>query len=128
MTTENTTTGVVKGFGNNPLVAACRFTPSGSATQTLTHSFGILSVTRTGAGAWTVQLAPELRGAPFFPRIEVVEDDTTNYHWVDVTTITESTGQFTCRHRTQVYASVASAPTASDTVDQIQIFVFGVRQ
>jgi hypothetical protein len=124
---ENTSRGNVKGFGFVPVVAACRFVPTGSnGPMTMTHSFGVTSVVRTGAGLWTVTLDEGL-GRAIFPTVQAIFADVTNYHVVAVTGINETAGTFTISHRTSTFATFVSGPAAlSDTADGFNIIVYGV--
>lgn len=108
-------------YGPRMEVAYARWAPSGSATQTLTEAHGVRGVARSGAGAWTVTLDSGCAGLIAF--IQHVEDDTTHFHFAEVTATSASAGTFTARHRSVTYASVASGPSASDTVDQIEVLV-----
>lgn len=112
----------LRAFGPpNSEFAYARWAPSGSATQTLTEAHGVKSITRSGAGAWTVTMAGACEAMVAF--IAHVENDTTHYHFAEITATNASAGTFTARHRSVAYASVASGPTASDTVDQIEVLV-----
>lgn len=112
----------ISASGPRVTIAYARFTPAASpATQTLTEAQGIRSVVRTGAGAWTVTLAGACEAMLVFTNY--IENDTTNYHFVEPTGTTPSSGTCTVRHGTMTYANVASGWTASDTVDEIEILV-----
>lgn len=108
-------------FGPKTEFAYVRWAPSGSATQTLTEAHGVTGVARTGAGAWTITLSSACEEV--IPLIAYVENDTTTYHFAEVTATSASAGTVTARHRSVAYASVASGPSASDTVDQIEVLV-----
>jgi hypothetical protein len=108
-------------FGPRAEFAYARWTPSGDATQTLTEAHGIKSVARTGAGAWTATLDGACEA--MLVLIAYVENDTTHYHVVDVASTNAAAGTFTARHRSVAYASVASGPSSSDSVDQIEVLV-----
>ena len=97
-----------------------RWAPSGDTTQTLTESSGISSVTRSNAGIYTVNLS-EAPVAICEATISYIENDTTNYHFAEVTAISAANKTVSVRHRTCTFANVASAPTASDTVDQLVV-------
>lgn len=121
---ELTSKGIVKGFGFNPVIAFVRFTSNGTnGLQTLTDSLGVTSVTRTGAGAWTVQLSEGLTVAAVIPT-GVYSD--ANYHELNVTTYNAS-GSFTLTHRTVAYGSIAS-PVANDTtgVTSFSLIIYGI--
>lgn len=57
------------------------------------------------------------------PIVGFVENDTTHWHEVQVTAISDSARTVTVRHRSVAYASFA-APSVSDTVDAITLTVF----
>jgi hypothetical protein len=111
----------LRSFGPKTEWAYARWAPNGDATQTLTEAHGVRSVARTGAGAWTVTLDSACEA--MLVLVAYVENDTTHYHFVDVTATNAAAGTFTARHRSVAYASVASGPSASDTVDQIEVLV-----
>lgn len=98
----------------------CRWVPSGSALQTLAESFGVISVTRNNAGDWTALLAPGCIDITAWAAY--VENDTTHYHFAEVSAINQATRQVSIRHRSVAFASVASGPALSDTVDQMALF------
>jgi hypothetical protein len=123
---ENTSRGNVKGFGFVPVVAACRFIPQGSnGACVLTHAFGVTSVVRTGAGAYTVTL-DEGRGRAVFPQATAMPSDA-NYHEVNITAVNETAGTFTLVHKTGTFASMTGT-AASDTgaTGGINVLVYGV--
>lgn len=116
--------GPAKAYGNG-VIAWARFAPSGSAAQTLADSFGIKSITRTGAGTWTVALAEKPAG--FVVIVQEVENDATNLHYCRSDSHDYNAGTFVATHRTAAYGSLASL-ALSDTVDQIQILVMSREQ
>jgi uncharacterized protein YlxP (DUF503 family) len=113
--------GELRGFGPKCEIAYARWAPSASAAQTLTEAQGITGIARTGAGAYTVTLSSPCEAMVAF--ISYIENDTTHYHVADVAATSASAGTFTVRHRSVAYASVASGPTSSDTVDQLEVLV-----
>jgi hypothetical protein len=102
-------------------VAHVRWTPSASATQTLTEAHGVLTVTRSGAGAYVVNLREPCKSLVAI--VQVVENDTTLYHVARVESSSASAGTVTLSHKSVAFASVASGPTASDTVDELQVII-----
>lgn len=113
----------VWGMGPDVRVARCRFTPAGSGTsETLTEAAGITRVARGGAGAWTGYLA-DTKVKDMEVIVTHIENDTTLFHFTRPETIDVATGSFTFSHKSVAYASVASGPSASDTVDQMQVVV-----
>lgn len=111
----------MRSFGPKSEIAYARWAPSADATQTMTEAHGVRSVARSGAGAWTVTLSSPCEA--MLALIAYVENDTTHYHFAEVTATNAAAGTFTARHRSVAYASVASGPSASDTVDQIEVLV-----
>ncbi len=111
----------LRAFGPKTEIAYARWAPSGSAAQTLTEAHGVRSVARSGAGAWTITLAGACEA--MVALIAYVENDTTKYHFAEITATDAAAGTITARHRDVAYASVASGPAASDTVDQIEVLV-----
>lgn len=79
------------------------------------------SVTRTGAGAWTIQLSDEES-----PSIEAwcqcTDNGTTHYHFLEVEEVDQANHTIKVRHRSCAFADVATGPTASDTVDEVAVF------
>ncbi len=109
--------------GVSGCIAAVRFTPGASqAAIVVQESWGVQSITRTGAGAYDIKLLGKFRGLCAIAVGQ--ENDTTNYHWVRVENQTDSTSTVSISHKTQAFASVASAPTASDTIDNIVVYVY----
>lgn len=111
----------LKVYGPETIVAYVRWAPSSADTQTLTESQGVTSVTRSGAGAYTVNLA--LKPKFLTPLVQHVENDTTLFHFVRVESSSASAGTVTISHKSVAFASIASGPTASDTVDEICVVV-----
>lgn len=98
--------------------AFCRFTPSGSTLQTLVEDYGVASVSRSNAGIWTVQLRDtKILDLVVLP--DYVENDTTHYHYPRADSYDLTAGTFVLTHKAVAFASVASGPSASDTVDQM---------
>ncbi len=105
-------------------LAAVRFTPGASqAAIVVQEQWGVASITRAGAGLYDIKLQGKVKGMCAIAVGQ--EDDTTNYHWVRVESQTDSTATVRISHKTQAFASVASAPTASDTIDAIVVYVYG---
>lgn len=97
-------------FGPRGALAWARWTPSGSATQTLTESQGISSITRTGAGAYTVNfcMAP-LAIIPI--GCGPVENDTTVRHAVRVESTSATAGTASLSHKITTFATEGSLVT-----------------
>lgn len=108
-------------YGPETRVAYVRWAPSGSATQTLSESQGVVSVTRSGAGAYTVNLP--VKPKDLIAIVQIVEDDTTLYHFARVESQSPTAGTVSISHKSVAFASVASGPTASDTVDQLEVLI-----
>lgn len=123
---------LVRAYGPDTVLAWVRWTPSGSATQTITGSSaeacGVKSVTRSGAGAYLITFSEKPK---FIVPLcaECVENDTTTYHFVRVeSTSVPASGPATATvsHKSVAFASVASGPAGSDTVDELY-FAFALR-
>ncbi len=123
---SNNGTAPVRGYGPSPVLAYAVFTPANINTaQTLTEAFGITQIIRTSngvAGIWTVTLAqPVAAGTRYVVMVNGVENDTTLFHFVRCES--QAAGSFVISHKSVAYASVASGPAATDTVDAIHIMV-----
>lgn len=104
-------------------IAACRFVPGASTAAIVTQeSWGVRSITRDSAGVYTIALLGKPRG--FVALVGHTENDTTHYHVVRVESQSDSASTVTLSHKSVAFASVASGPTASDTVDAISVVVF----
>lgn len=114
-----------KGYGPETVDGVVRWAPSGDTTQTLSEARGVTGVTRTGAGAYTVQLPGGIKDIEAV--VGYVDDDTTHFHFADITSIDQTDRKIYVRHRSVAFASVASGPSASDTVDQL-IVMFSARK
>lgn len=111
----------LEAWGPKARLAYVRWTPSGSATQTLTEAQGVASVARTGAGAYTITLKDKCKALVAFP--QEIENDTTHYHVTRVESSSASAGTIAISHKSVAFASVASGPSASDTVDEIEVLI-----
>lgn len=120
---DKTYTGNLKCMGPDIRIARVRWAPSGSAAQTLTEAAGVTGVTRSGAGAYTIQLA-DTKVKDLECLIQVIENDTTHFHVARVESQSETAGTIAVSHKSVAFASVASGPSASDTVDQLQAVIF----
>jgi len=116
-------TGSIKCMGPDIRIARVRWAPSNAATQTLTEAAGVTSVTRSGAGAYAINLADtKLKDLECF--IQVIENNTTHYHVARVESQVASTGVVTVSHKSVAFADVATGPSGSDTVDQLVAVIF----
>ncbi len=95
--------------------AAIRFVPG--ATPTIQERWGIASLTRDNTGLYTIALQGKPKGFIAIP--SHTENDTTHFHFVRVESQSDSAGTVTISHKSVAFASVASGPAASDTVDAI---------
>lgn len=121
MTKENSSKGVVKGFGFNPVIGMVQWLPNTSnGAQTLIHAFGVDNVTRTGTGVSTVALT-ERAGA--YVVVPVVASNDGNFHTVEVTVPT-TTG-FTVTHKTSAYGG-ASAANDNTGIVTISLLIYAV--
>lgn len=116
-------TGSLKSMGPDVRIARVRWAPSNAATQTLTEAAGVVSVTRSGAGAYTINLM-DTKLKDLECVIQVIENDTTHYHVARVESLSLTAGTVTVSHKSVVFADVATGPAGSDTVDQLQAVIF----
>jgi hypothetical protein len=104
-------------------IAAGRFVPGASTAAIVTNeSWGVNSIVRDGTGLYTVSLKGKPRG--FVVLVSETENDTTTYHFVRVESQSDSAATFQISHKSVAFASVATGPAASDTVDGINFVVF----
>jgi hypothetical protein len=108
-------------YGPETRLAYVRWAPSSADTQTLSEAQGVSTVTRSGAGAYTVNLP--IKPKDLIAIVQVVENDTTHYHFARVESQSATAGTVTLSHKSVAFASVASGPTASDTVDQLEVLI-----
>ena len=115
-------------YGPDTRFAYVSWVPSASAAQTITGAtaecMGVKSVARTSAGLYVVTLTEKPKAMT--PWIEFENADATNYHFckVDSKSLPASgSATITVSHKTCVFASVAAAPTASDTIDRLTVIV-----
>lgn len=111
----------VQMHGPLSVIARVRWAPSSAAVQVLTESCGVKNVTRSGAGVYAVNLLPGMKAVNAL--VQRVDNGLTLYQWPEVTAV--STSAVSLRLRNQAFASVASAPSASDTIDQLEVLVWG---
>ncbi len=103
------------------VISYVKWNPTVGFPQTLTEAQGVKSVTRPSTGLWTVTLARKsVTTAGMLAFAQYAEDDTTNYHWLHVTSTTPTTVGLA--HRTSPYANV-TAPAPSDVLDTIELLV-----
>lgn len=112
-------------YGPDHVLCYVRWAPSSDSTQTLTEAQGVTGVTRSGAGAYTIAFS-RIPKAIIPISHEVVENDTTTYHFARVESTSVSAGTATVSHKSVAFASVASGPSGSDTVDEL-CFAFLLR-
>lgn len=108
-----------RGYGSN-VVALITFVPG--TTPTVTEQWGVRSLARGGAGDYTITLLGKPKG--FSAVVSIEENDTTLYHFARVESKSVSAGTVTISHKSVAFASVASGPTLSDTVDSITVVVY----
>lgn len=120
-TTANNTPHDVKMHGPLSLIARVRWAPSSADIQTLTDSAGVKNVTRASAGLYAVNLLPGFKAVNAMVRR--IDDSITLYQWHDIYTVTSTA--VTVRQRSKAFASVAGAPDASDTCDQLEVLIWG---
>lgn len=120
-TTSNGLKNDVQMHGPLSLIARARWAPSSADIQTMTDSAGVLSVTRASAGVYTVNLAPGFKATNAM--VQRIDDGITLYQWHEITAVATST--VSVRLRSKAFASVAGAPDASDSCDQLEVLVWG---
>lgn len=111
---------VLKAYGPDSELVAVRWAPSGDATQTLTEAHGVASVTRSGAGAYTVNLSEGCKEI-VWAIVREIENDTTDFHFARIESMSAANKTITVSHKSVAFASVASGPSGSDTVDQLEV-------
>ncbi len=110
-----------KCHGPQTLVASVTWNATSAPVQVLTDSKGVASVTRSAAGTYAVNLAiPASKHVEAV--VQVVQNDITNYHFCEITSITNSVVNI--KHRTVAYAGVAGPPSLSDNAGNIQVLIF----
>lgn len=117
--------GFWKGHGYQNVIAFARFVPTAvNGAQVLTDAFGVLSVSRTAAGLYTVQLTE--RPAQGCTVLFQVQTTDVLFHEAKVLSVANAgvDGTVTLSHRSVAYASIASGPSASDTGDFWNVVVF----
>ena len=99
-------------------IAYARWAPSSADTQTLTDAQGITSISRTSIGLYVVNFAN--KPAIIIPESVCFIDNGTTL-WVDahVVSTDAAAGTATVTLKTVAFASVASGPSASDTIDEL---------
>lgn len=122
MAKRNIVTSNVKGYGA-PVFAAVRFVPGASqGAIVIQEQWGVSSVTRDNTGIYTIALKDKPRG--FVAKPGFTENDTTNFHEVQITSQSDSAATATVRHRTCAYTDIATGPATSDTVDAITVLFY----
>lgn len=99
-------------------LAYVRWAPSASATQTITDAQGVSGVARTSIGLYVISFASKANiiiplGATY------VDDGTTLWVEARVQSTSVTAGTATVTLKTVAYASVASGPSLSDTLDEL---------
>lgn len=109
----------LRAWGPETRMARVRFTPAASpAAQTLTEAVGVASVTRTGAGAYTIQLK-DTKVKDLECLVGCVENDTTVHHQVRVESQSASAGTVAISHKTLTFASAASLVVVDGTIADV---------
>lgn len=121
-------TGLIKRldcYGPDTEVAYVRWSPSNAALQTLTEAHGVLRVERSGAGAYKIVFARRSKSIQPVGK-EVIQANPTAYHVPNVESLDPAAGEALVTHKSVAFASVASGPSGSDTVDGLA-FTFLLR-
>lgn len=105
-------------------LAAARFVPGASTAAISTlEKWGIDTITRDSTGVYTLKVVGKVKG--MVAVVGYTENDTTTFHFVRVESQSDSAGTVTLSHKSVAFASIASGPTASDTVDAITVLIYG---
>lgn len=120
-TTANSLKNDLQMHGPLSLIARARWAPSSADIQTPIDTPGVKDITRASAGVYSVNLLPGYKATSAL--VQIIDDSITLYQWVDVTAV--SATAISIRLRNKAFASVAGAPDASDTCDQLEVFVYG---
>lgn len=123
MTTANSTPNDIVMHGPLSLIARARWAPSSAAIQTPIDTPGVKNITRASAGLYTVNLLPGFKAVQAI--VQRIDASNTLYQWHEVTAIDSDAGTVSVRLRNKAFASVAGAPDASDTCDQLEVLVWG---
>ncbi len=109
---------LVHAWGPEVRVARVRWTPSGSAAQTLTEACGVSGVARTGAGAYTISLVDtKVKDLECF--VSCIENDTTVMHQVRVESQDVTAGTVSVSHKVLTFASAASLVVVDGTITDV---------
>lgn len=104
-------------------IAAVRFTPGASqAAVTVAEQWGVKSVTRDNTGLYTIAIFGKAKGLVAVATGQ--ENDATTFHFVRVESQSDSAGTVTISHKSVAYASIASGPTLSDTIDAVVVYIY----
>ena len=107
MTTNNKLRGYLRAYGPYSTLAYVRWSPSGDATQALTEAQGVTSVTRSGAGAYTINFASKPN--KIIPLASsAVSNDTTDRNQVRIESTDAAAGTATVSHKSTVIADESS--------------------
>lgn len=113
----------IEAWGPRARIAYARWAPSSADTQVLVQGRyqGITRITRSGAGAYQAVLRDKCKD--LIAIVGVVEDDTTHFHFARIESQDAAAGTVNISHKSVAFASVASGPSGSDTVDQLHVFI-----
>jgi len=121
MAIENQAVGNVRGFGYGNCIAAVRFVPG--ATPTVQEGWGVRTVARNGgAGLYRITLADKYPG--FIVLVTANTTNTTLYNFTRVEAFSVANSTIDISHKSVAFASVASGPAASDSVDSITVYIY----
>lgn len=99
-------------------LAFVRWAPSASGTQTITDAEGVVSVTRTSIGLYVITF-DKIPSVIIPMNASHVSAGTTLYVDTRVKTTDAVAGTATVNLRTVAFASVASGPALSDTIEEV---------
>ena len=122
MAKRNISSSTVRGFGTQ-VVAAISILPGATTLATCRETWGISSITRNGAGDYTVVVLGKPKGT--IPQVTYEASDVTLFHDVKVLLQTDSTATFRISHRSVAFASVASGHALSDSFVALNVLFLG---
>ena len=99
-------------------LACVRWAPTSDAAQTITDAEGVVSIARTSIGLYVITFN-RIPTAIIPLGATYVDNGTTLWVEARVQTTSASAGTATVTLKTVAYASVASGPSLSDTLDEL---------
>lgn len=103
------------------IISSFRFAPGVTTVAGMAEASGVSSITRNGAGDYTIVLTDRPKG--FVVALSLQSADTTLFHQLREISHTDSTTTVRIVHRSVAFASVASGDALSDSFDFISAIV-----